>query len=243
MKKGIEHIQNVQLSSQEKEGIFARIDTHMKANPLKDLPRPVGVFNNFFVQLRSYKYAYSLIIILGVMFAGVGVIDASEKALPGDLFYLIKINVTEKVKSAIAFTSEAKARFEEEKIINRLDEARALAQKGELKNGKRDRLEKEVEKTAKVIVATRQKKRKNVSSPVHEIMKINKTNIDENAEFKNKINTRFEEIKKVDTNADKEQVNKFEEKVKEQLLKKLEGNNVDIENKDIRKEFRRIRTL
>ncbi len=228
MKKGIQDIKNIHLHSLEKENMFERINAHMIENPLKAIPRIASPWSVFFVQMKSYKYAYSLIIVLGVMFAGVGVIDASERALPGDALYPIKINVTEKVKSAMAFTPKAKAKAEEDKIIKRLDEVQALAEKGEFKNGKRDQVEKEVQKTVQAIVATKQKNRKNISGPANKIIEINKKNEDEDADFEKKINTRFEEIRKVDTTLDKNEVKKFEERVKEKLLKKMSYDEKDV---------------
>lgn len=221
MKKGIKNIKNISLSSEEKEGMFTRLDLYMKENPMKDIVAHPSVWYNIFGQVgqvKGYRYVYSIAGLVVFIFTGVGVTNAAERSLPGDVLYPVKINVNEKVKSAVAFTPKSKAKVEEGKVIRRLDEAKALVEKGEFKTEKRDQLEKEVEKSAEFIIATKEKKRKNVSGPVKDIVKMDKQNIEDDNDFKNKINSRFEEIKKVENSINLNEIKNFENKVKSRLF-------------------------
>lgn len=213
IQKGINDVKKIKLSSGEKDVMFSRIDLYTKENPIKETRAQPNVWYNFFGQVGSvkgYRYVYSIVAALVFVFTGVGVTNAAEKSLPGDVLYPVKINVNEKVKSAVAFTPKAKAKVEEEKVIRRLDEVEALVKKGEFKNGKRDQLEKEVEKSVKVL--NNKADRKGDEDGEVE-------NDDSNDEdFENKLNTRFEKIKKVDNIVDKDEVEKFEKKFKERLL-------------------------
>lgn len=216
MKKAIKHVKNISLSSQEKESMFSRIDLYTKENPMKEIVAHPSAWYNLFGQVgqvKGYRYMYSALALIVTVFVGAGVTNAAEKSLPGDTLYPVKINVNEKVKSAVAFTSKAKTKVEEEKVIRRLDEVEALVKKGEFKNGKRDQLEKEVEKSVKVL-------NNKVDRKDSEDVKYDKVeeNNDDDDDFEDKLNTRFEKIKKVDNNVDKDEVEKFEKKFKERLL-------------------------
>lgn len=231
IQKGIKDIKNINLSFDEKGDMFSQLDLYVKENPLKVAPPRVLPFTNIFTQLKSYKYSYSIAFVVVLLFAGVGVIDAAESALPGDVLYSVKIKVNEKIKSVAALTSKAKTKVEEEKVIRRLDEVKALVKKGDFDNSRRGQVETEVEKSVQLILDVKQKKRKNVSGPVNEIVKIDKQNIEEDNDFKNKINSRFEEIKKVENSINLNEIKNFENKVKSRLF-----NNDDDKDKSEKKD-------
>lgn len=221
IQKGINDVKNIKLSSEEKDVMFSRLDLYTKENPIKETGLQPSVWYNFFGQVgkvKGYKYVYSIVATLVFVFTGVGVTNAAEKSLPGDTLYPVKINVNEKVKSAVAFTSKAKAKVEEEKVIRRLDEVEALVKKGEFKNGKRDQLEKEVEKSVKVL-----------NNKAVKYDKVEENN-DDDDDFEDKLNTSFEKIKKVDNIVDKDEVEKFEKKFKDRLLDR--SNRGDKKNED-----------
>lgn len=71
-----------------------------------------------------------------------GTAFAAEGAVPGDLLYPIKTEVTENVRSAIALNAEAKAEVDAWRATRRLDEAQKLAVRVELSDEKRAELEK-----------------------------------------------------------------------------------------------------
>ena len=58
MKKGIKNVQNIILSSQEKEDMFTRIDSHMKENPMKIESHKVFMLYDIFVSFRNSTFIY-----------------------------------------------------------------------------------------------------------------------------------------------------------------------------------------
>lgn len=63
---------------------------------------------------------------------GVGASYAAEGALPGDLLYAVKINVNEEVRGAFALSDPARAGWKAAQLSRRLQEAEALAVRGDL---------------------------------------------------------------------------------------------------------------
>lgn len=61
-----------------------------------------------------------------------GVSYAAESALPGEPLYPVKVSVNEEVRAALTFDAEARAVWEAERALRRLEEAEALAAKNEL---------------------------------------------------------------------------------------------------------------
>lgn len=220
IQKGIKDINNMKMSSDEKSDMFSHLDLYMKENPLKEDSPRVLPFNSIFTQFKSYKYSYSIAFVAVLLFSGVGVVDASEKSLPGDILYPLKIRIVEPIKTVAKVTTKAKLEYEEEKVIKRLDEVKELAIKGNFENEKRILLEKEVENSVKAILAVKRKTKIKAT-----------TNTDDqryDTNFKNKINNRLEEIKKVDAN--KDEIKIFEEKVKHHLNDVLNDHNSNDKN-------------
>jgi hypothetical protein len=221
IKKGIKDIENIKLSFDENDNIFSHVDLYIKENPLKvDSPRVI-TFGNFLARFKEYKYYHSMAFVIVFLFAGFGAIDASEEALPGDVLYPVKTKIVEPIVSVIKVTEKAKVEYKEDKVIKRLEEVGELAKKGEFKNEKRIQAEKEVDNSVKAIVAV---KKKNKTKATTTNKNISTEDYDTN--FKNKINTRLDEIKKVDISVDKTDIVKFEEKVKNNL-KDVFDNGID----------------
>ena len=137
-------------------------------------------------------------IVLLCVFVGGTVTYAAEKSLPGDVLYPIKIYVNEPVKAATKVTPKAKVRFEEEKVIKRLTEVETLVEKGKFDGKKRIQVEKQVEKSVKAINLI---KKKNATTTQDE--------------FREELYYRIKNIKKGNDN--KDEVEKFEKKIKFQL--------------------------
>lgn len=91
-----------------------------------------------FAALRSFSGVGSnhfRMVIAGLLvfvLTGAGTASAAQGALPGDLLYTVKINVTEPVKVALASTPAAKAAVHAELADVRVEEAQALAAQGRL---------------------------------------------------------------------------------------------------------------
>ena len=72
------------------------------------------------------------IILIIALVGGGSASVAAQQALPQDILYPIKININEKVRSALAFSPEAKAEIEVELAEKRVEEAEQLAAEGRL---------------------------------------------------------------------------------------------------------------
>lgn len=72
-----------------------------------------------------------VIVALVVLLSG-GVSIGAQNSLPGDALYPVKIDVNEKIGSWFNFSEKAKANFDGELALKRLDEAKRLEAKGQL---------------------------------------------------------------------------------------------------------------
>lgn len=79
-----------------------------------------------------YKPMVIVAVLLIAVAAGGGVSLAAENALPGEVLYPVKVEVNENVRTAFAFSQEAKAEWRVEQTERRLQEAEKLAVQGEL---------------------------------------------------------------------------------------------------------------
>ena len=73
--------------------------------------------------------AFATVLVLAV---GGGTAAAAESALPGDILYPVKVNVTEEVRATLATTAKAKATWALNRAERRLEEAATLALVGKL---------------------------------------------------------------------------------------------------------------
>ncbi len=74
--------------------------------------------------------------LVGFIVGGTSLTLASVKALPGDSLYAIKTNVTEKVAGAFAFSTEAKARAQADRVATRVTEIATVRQNGAINDSR-----------------------------------------------------------------------------------------------------------
>lgn len=142
-----EHAKKTTLSSDERESIKTRIRLFMVAHPPripwyirfadgtvsarwfdKTQHRYVADPRRFLgLPVQPFSFALALVLCLGV-----GTTYASEGALPGDVLYPIKVNVSEKVQGALAVATEDKVHWNVTLTTRRLEEAEMLAAQGRL---------------------------------------------------------------------------------------------------------------
>jgi hypothetical protein len=80
----------------------------------------------------SYQFRMVMAGLLVFVLAGAGTASAAQGALPGDILYPVKINVTEPVEVALAQTSAAKVDVQAKLATRRVEEAQELASQGRL---------------------------------------------------------------------------------------------------------------
>jgi len=119
------------LSAPEKSAMLARLQAHMKANPVR--PQAGNLLGRV---VSPYSFLLSRAILVPFLFmllvVGSASAYAAEGAVPGDFLYPIKVGITEPVRGALAITAEAKASWHAEAVGRRLREAETLALRGEL---------------------------------------------------------------------------------------------------------------
>lgn len=137
-KKIKEELQNIKLTREEKSRMFERIIS----TPISSPYTPVkSRFTFMFSSLR-----YSLVLLLIILLGGISTTYASLESIPGDKLYPIKLKVAEPILDTLSFTSEAKAKREATKALNRLEEAEKLIEKDALTKESRIFLETEFKK-------------------------------------------------------------------------------------------------
>ncbi len=129
----------ISFSPEQKAHGRSTLEAYVREHPVKSNPWNAffsGSMSHFF-GLRYISFAAMLLV---VMLASGGTAYASRQSLPGDLLYPIKVSITEPLETALAVTAEAKIEAELRHSENRLQEADALANEGELNPELYDRL-------------------------------------------------------------------------------------------------------
>ena len=121
--------QAVQLSTKEKRAGKKELQTFMKAHPAAKVVAE-GFFARFGRLFTIRLPAMAMVVVLLVT-AGGGAAYGAESALPGDLLYPVKTEVTEPLRERFARTPERRAHFAAWRIERRLQEAEKLLERAE----------------------------------------------------------------------------------------------------------------
>lgn len=139
-----EYSQTVSLSDNQKNQMRTGLLSAISKQTQTPQKSPYMVANWFsHISRKTFIYtpiAAVMILILG----GSGMAAAAEGALPGDLLYPIKTNITEQVLSLFSHSAEEKAEFATELVNRRLGEINQLATEGRLTSGARSKIEQQV---------------------------------------------------------------------------------------------------
>ncbi len=120
------------LNSERKASFRGILANFMATNPHEiNLGKKANHFSAMgkFFSKPFFASAFGIILILA---GGAGTAMAANNSLPGDVLYSVKLNVNEKVKTALAGTAEDKADVRLELIDRRMEEGLALSAKGTL---------------------------------------------------------------------------------------------------------------
>ncbi len=129
LKKGIDELKRISLTSDEKKAMFARLSAYAEFHAPKNIP---PVRSPWYIEAFQGSYRAAMGSALTVMLVFGSVVYGAENALPGDFLYPIKVNVNESVQGAFLTSLEAKANWESEKFVRRLEEAESLVRMGKL---------------------------------------------------------------------------------------------------------------
>lgn len=114
--------QGIRMSKAEKRTMRLHV-----LRAIQKTPSPYFFYSFQFIMSRAV--AATLVLAL---FVGGGTVYAAERALPGDMLYIVKIAINEQAEEALAFTPVAKASVSAELASRRIEEAEALAVQGKL---------------------------------------------------------------------------------------------------------------
>lgn len=145
-----EHARSVKLSSFDKnriqERIVQRVGGLSEESVQEKIQSPFSIVSQWshLVARRGVVYVSATFAI--VLLVSGGVVAAAEQALPGDLLYPVKTNVTEGVIGIFSTSPEEKADLQARLASRRLGEVTQLALSGRLTSESRAQLEQEVTK-------------------------------------------------------------------------------------------------
>lgn len=134
-------IKNIRLSKEEKEQIKNNLRVFVEKHPVRN-PAPARLVwqRSLLTNLKINIKPMPLVIILALVFGG-STTWAAEQSLPGDVLYPVKVNVNERVVTALAIGEEAKANAEVKLAEKRLVEIEELSVRGQLDAEVKEELE------------------------------------------------------------------------------------------------------
>lgn len=129
--------ETIRLRASEKAELQSRIVAFMEYHPL-----PATVKASPIPKTKSFMEPYRMVVVpkwylqtfagAFALFLIVGVPALAENAIPGDMLYPVKVNVTEELRSSLSTNSYEKVVWETTRLERRVSEARLLAQAGKL---------------------------------------------------------------------------------------------------------------
>lgn len=122
------------LQENERQELRERLVLHMERNPLDDMPAeaPLSRFEQAMHFLISGILPRAAVMACVFLLIGTSVTFAANVSVPGDMLYALKVGVIEEVRSTFTITAEAKAAWEYNRALRRLQEAEKLADRSEL---------------------------------------------------------------------------------------------------------------
>ena len=133
---------SIHLHARQRADLRSRLESYMEYHPLpsdmktmKKTPvrkvaqglvsEPFKAISINMAYVRSFAGVFAIFMVVGVpVFA--------EKALPGDMLYAVKTEVTEELRASLKFSPYAKVEWETALLERRIAEARLLASEGKL---------------------------------------------------------------------------------------------------------------
>lgn len=131
--KGIKDLQEITLSNEEKTKIMQRVLSRSLFAPV-----PSTWIARQMILVKRHMVVFSALFLI---VATSGMAFASEKSLPGNILYPVKINVTEPARDLIKLAPEAKIEWKADKAVRRLEEAELLFVQNKLDDEKRQKIE------------------------------------------------------------------------------------------------------
>jgi hypothetical protein len=117
-------LRNIKLHHEEKAHVRSVLLEHIAHDQLHT--------SGFFTFISSLRY-YTVPATLGILLVlGAGVLALAETAVPGDVTYTLKVDVTEPLRDALAISQEDQLLWDISKAERRQEEIEALATQEEI---------------------------------------------------------------------------------------------------------------
>jgi hypothetical protein len=136
IKIGIKEIQNIKMTANEKENILKSVLNFSIPNK-KPIHSPYSFISIF---QRNHFAFYGVLSCLVIFLGSGGLILGSQKSLPGNALYPLKVKVIEPLSSAMKLSPEKKAQYEIALVKERITETQTLASQGELDTNKQQQV-------------------------------------------------------------------------------------------------------
>lgn len=130
--------ETIRLRASERSDLRDRLTSYMEYHPLPAERKAVQKISTEGIVSESFKtISISMTYIRGIagvfaVFMIVGVPVVAERAVPGDMLYAVKTNITEEVRASLTLSPYAKVEWETTRLERRVAEARLLATEGKL---------------------------------------------------------------------------------------------------------------
>ncbi|MFT7507021.1 MAG: hypothetical protein ACI92I_000158 [Acidimicrobiales bacterium] len=132
----------IRMTARQRADLRDRLTTYMEYHPLpaelktqKKIPKrtqiggivsePFHVFSINMTYVRSFAGVFAVFLIVGVPII-------SERAVPGDMLYAVKTEITEELRASLRLSPYSKVEWETKRLERRVAEARLLASEGKL---------------------------------------------------------------------------------------------------------------
>ncbi len=195
--------QEIKLNPSEKEKMRDFIISYAKRNKERK------TFSVFLI----FK-SVPAILSLAVIFGGIGISFAAERALPGDILYPVKVGINEEVRGLLAVSDEKKVKWLATVAERRIEETETLVKENRLDESAKEKIEKNFEeKTQKIQKKLQEISEKNKSEIAEEVSKNIEETIDQHEKILEKLSEEKEEAReKIDSL--RENVKSFRESIK-----------------------------
>jgi len=151
--------QKIRLNPSEKEKMRDFVISYARRNTKRQ------TFSIFSV-LRSVPAILSFVIIFG----GIGISFAAERALPGDILYPVKVGVNEEARGLVAISDEKKVKWLATVAERRIEETEMLVKENRFDSASKEKIEKNFgENTKKLEEKLRSIAEKNDSERAEEV--------------------------------------------------------------------------
>jgi hypothetical protein len=133
------YAKTIRMRAVEKRALRERLVSYMEYHPVRvplsevaSTKATPALVSDSFVTIGFSSWKFKAATSLFALILVVGVPVFAERAVPGDVLYLMKVNVNEEVRASLTWDSADRVAWQAERVERRIAEARLLAKEGKL---------------------------------------------------------------------------------------------------------------